>query len=669
MVQGIDKEDERVGMEAPGVGNSRAAVPRALLCWLILLIVIKLVLSSHEEMRGIFAPHDDFWQVSAAARSYWEGAYGPKHLYRLPVYPLFIKLVCATGIPLRLVMELAYCAGVSCLTLALWRIGVPSAVTGLAAAAAILHPASFQVPNRFCAEILLAPLLMFAFAGSLKWWTVRQRRSSWKWACLAALFWALAWNIRTESVVLLPIFGILALCLWAVDHSEGWKCTLSRIAMGVGLPLLACVVLATAIKFENNRRWGLYANSAVTAPGFQSMFKALQKIRPTHPIDYMPVTVEARRYAYEVSPSFRKLEPQLESGQAEVWAKATKQWTDKKGLGPLDPHEISAGWFYWALYEAAVETGYRTSPAEADLYFAQVAKEINAALADGRLNGRFVPIAMIDPDFSRWAPRLGASLKAVYRACIAPAGDVRECLNSPFLPPKYADLFDGLANRRAALIQLGPGVVSGWIQSPQDNIASLGLRFADGSPVSASLSTAPRQDVGPTALGFHFSVPLELKKKWKTINLVASLKNGGVVEWPIYDLRDGGKVEHQDSGSQSLTLFCDQIKPPAPSAMWHAQSQWERAYFTVVRWIQWPALAGIVLALLRGRKTPEFPVVALLASAVVARLGLFAILDATAWPGDEPRYLFAVVPLLAILWILGVWLLAREGAALLVKKS
>jgi hypothetical protein len=657
MVQSIEKEDASVNKETSVANPSRGAVPWALLGWLFLLIVIKWVLASHEEMRGMFAPHDDIWQVTAAARSYWEGNYGPKHLYRLPVYPLFIKLVCVSGIPFRVVMELVYCAGASCLTLALWRIGIPRAVAGLAALAAILYPGSFQVPNRFCAELLLAPLLMFAFAGSLQWWTVRQRRRSWIWAVLAALMWALAWNIRTESIALLPIFGALALCLWFADHAEGWKCTLSRIAMGVGLPLLACVVMATTIKIVNYCRWGLYANTVVTAPGFQAMFKALQKIRPTHPVDYMYVTAEARRYAYAVSPTFKKLEPELESGQGESWAKTSKVWTDKMGLGPLDPHEISAGWFYWALYESAVKTGYKKAPAKADLFFAQIAKEINAALADGRLPKRFVPMAMIDPDFSRWAPRLGTSFQAVYQASVAPATEDRQSVNDPLLPVEYDNLFNNLANRRAYLIQLGPGVVSGWIQSTQDNISSLQLRLADGSPVDALLSTTPRPEMGATALGFNFSVPIRFKKKWEKINLVVSLKSGGEVAWPIPSLI-AGKIEHQDH--DAVTLGCDQIKAPVPSDIWHAQAQWGSNYYAVVRWIQWPALAGIVLALislLRGRKTPEFPVVVLLASAVVARFGLFTILDASAWPGDEPRYLFAVMPLLAILWVLGVWLL------------
>lgn len=636
------------------------ATPRTLFVLLFLLAILKLILSSHEEMRGLLAPHDDFWQVSAAARTYWEGAYGPNHLYRLPIYPLFIKWVSSTGIPFRIVLELAYCAGASFLALALWRVGIPGAVAALAAAAAILHPASFQVPNRFCAEILLAPLLMASLAGTLEWWVLRGRNDSWKWACVAAFFWSLSWNIRSESIVLVPIFATLGLCLWFTDRAEGWKNLYSRVMMGIGLPLLACVVLATAIKVENYHRWGLYASTAITAPGFKAMFKALQKIRPTHPVDYMLVTAEARQRAYEISPAFKKLQPHLDTVTGEGWTKVSKQWTDSKGMGKLDPHEIAAGWFYWALYEAAVAARRGSSPAEMDEYFATIAKEINAAIADGRLPSRFVPITMVDPDISRWAPRLGASLRAVYEACVTQKQGQRESVNDPFLPQKYADLYNSLANRRAYLIDLGPGRVTGWIQSPSDSVASFGLRCADGSPVDALLTTKPRPDVGPSTLGFHFSVPEEMKKNWKAISLVVWLKNGGEIEFPIQQVNPG-KTEHRESNAQWVEIAFEQLKAPVPSEGWNRQFRWACRYFALVRWLQWPALIGLVVALVSsmfGRKTPEFPVVALLATAVGARVGLFTILDASAWPGDEPRYLFAIMPLGGMLLVLGIWLLA-----------
>ena len=654
-------------MDMPVVSKSRAAFPRTLLCWLILLIIIKLVLSSHEEMQGSYSPHDDLWQVWAAERSYWGGDGHANFLYHLPVYPLFIKLVSVTGVPFRVAMELTYCAAASLLSLALWRIGFPSAVAGFAAMAAILHPASFQQPNRFGAEILLSPLLMFALAGSLEWWVARQRGSSWKWAFFAALFWALAWNVRKEAVVLLPIFAIMAFCLWRADRSEGWKCVRHRMMLGAGLPLATCLVLSTAFKTINYCHWGLFANSVLTAPGYKAAFKALQRISPSQPIDYMPVTVEARRYAYEESPSFKKIKPQLEGNIGKGWAIFSKEFTDSKGLGALDPLEVSAGWFYWDLYESALKACHTSSPAKADLLFAQIAKEINKALAEGRLPGRFVPIAMIDPDFSRWLPRLGVSLHAVYNAFISPAVTVRPSRDQPFLSPQIIGLFDDLANRRAYVLKLGPGEVIGWIQAPQDNIASLGLRFSNGSPVAASLATTPRLDAGPTALGFSFIVPSHFQKKWKKMRLVATLKSGGEVEWLIGNLM-AGKVEHVDSDSQSIALACDYIKAPCDSAIWRVQAQWERSYYALVRWIQWLALTGIVLAVissLRQRRVAEILVVALFSTAVAARLFLFAILDACAWSGDQPRYLFAVMPLYGMLLVMGVWLLFREGASYL----
>jgi len=570
-----------------------------------------------------------------------------------------------TGIPFRIVMELTYCTGASLLAIALWRVGVPCAVAGIAAMAAILHPSSFQLPNQFGAEILLAPLLMFALAGSLEWWVGRQRNRYWRQVFWTALFWALAWNVRKESVVLLPFFGSMAFCLWLADRSSGWRCVLHRIAIGVCIPLLCCAFLATAFKAINYCRWGLFANSVITAPGYKAAFKALQRIRPSHSIDYVPVTVEARRQAYEASSSFKKLEPVLEGDLGKGWAKFSSEFTGGKGLGPLDPLEISAGWFYWALYESAVETGYGPSPADVDSFFSKVAKEVNQALADGRLPARFVPIALIDPDFLRWAPRLGPSLSAVYKTCITPAAPYRQTVDQPFLDAQYVHLFDSLANRRAFHLNLAPGTVQGWVLAPKDKIVTLSLRSAHG-PSLPLIPTTRRPDVGPDAVGFNSGEPSGGKKQWKSMSLVATMESGREVAWEIKTLVPG-KIVRQDVDGQSIQLACERIHSPHESGLWQAQSKWEQSYYTIVRWTQWLALAGIALALvsLPWRRTKAGIIVAivLLATTVASRIAFFTILDACAWWGAQPRYLFAVMPLHGVLLVLGVWLLFKECAA------
>jgi hypothetical protein len=56
---------------------------------------------------------------------------------------------------------------------------------------------------------------------------------------------------------------------------------------------------------------------------------------------------------------------------------------------------------------------------------------------------------------------------------------------------------------------------------------------------------------------------------------------------------------------------------------------------------------------------PVYGVLLLLAVAVTLRVGLFIFLDATAFPTNEPRYLFPVMPLFTCFLILLIWQSAK----------
>jgi len=72
------------------------------------------------------------------------------------------------------------------------------------------------------------------------------------------------------------------------------------------------------------------------------------------------------------------------------------------------------------------------------------------------------------------------------------------------------------------------------------------------------------------------------------------------------------------------------------------------------KWLLWPGvfagLAVIILSIARPR--PVDLAIAMIAVAVASRVVFFAILDASAWPGDQPRYLFAIYPLFSLLLLL-----------------
>ena len=417
--------------------------PNSLAWGLLFLIVFKLLLTSEEEMLAFYLPHDDLWQVRAAARAYWGGAYEATKLYHLPVFPLFMELMRIVGMPLRVAFEILYCGTAALLVGVLWRLGVPVSLSILSAAVLIFHPASFQLPNRFGAEILLTPLMMGAIATSLWWWMYRDRPNSFKYVVLAGIWWTLAWNVRKESIVLVPIFAVMLLYAVVSDRHGAWL----KSVMAIAVMLSCCPALEMTIKTVNWSRWGLFATSVHTAPGFKSAIKSLQSIRPEPPRPFIPVPSEVRSRAYLVSPALMELKPYLEGNFMRRWAVKSKAFTDAKNVAGLSEYDVASGWFYWAFYEAAVAAGHGNDPGEADRFLARIGEEIRAALADGRLAGRWVPMTMLDPSWTHWMPRLPESMRRVGGTFLKPAVPERPLIDLA-VEELYGEDFDIGATRR-----------------------------------------------------------------------------------------------------------------------------------------------------------------------------------------------------------------------------
>jgi hypothetical protein len=649
-------------------------VPLALWWWIALLIVGKVLLTANEEILAFYLPHDDLWQIRAAARGYWGGKYAPDFLYHLPIYPLFIKLVSLTGIPLRLATELVFCGACAFLAASLYRTGVTTApVSGIVAVVTIFHPASFQLPNRCGAEILLSPLLMAAIAASMNWWAVRNSARSWRWAVIAAVFWSLTWNVRKESIVLVPIIIALGLSVIIADRAKGVRVVTSRLILGMILPLIASAALSTAFKAVNYVRWGLFANSVLTAPGYTSAFKALQRIQPAHPIDFIPVPVEVRKRAYAASPAFAELQPFLEGPVGKGWAIHSRVWTDGKGMMNLEELEIAAGWFYWCLYDAVIASGHSASPDDADHFLSRIAEEIESAISEGRLSGRWVPTAFLDPEFNHWAPRLPKSFALVYRTLENPAVIMRQT-EDLHVKETCGEEFDRWANRRSSLTSPAKGLIEGWVTATRGQVQTLLIRSNESIPLGITFPNIERPDVDASVkAGFKLQAPVTSLETWRSARFIAVLDGGCTVEWPISDLSNG-RVHKAVTDSVGVQLGIDRINDPRLHVprTWRIQSGWEEGYFCVVKWSRWLGifgLAAMMLGIFRKRSFPALPVIVLMAVAILIRVAFFAVIDASAWNVDnQPRYLFAVMPLHVVAMVLLIWAFLHEALLLLLTK-
>jgi hypothetical protein len=107
--------------------------------------------------------------------------------------------------------------------------------------------------------------------------------------------------------------------------------------------------------------------------------------------------------------------------------------------------EFRAGWFVWALRDATAAAGHYTRVAAAQEYYGRLAKELDAACANGELH--------CQPKTGTLAPRfrtayLRSSLNAAVRLFGVAAADVRVpqpwALRSVFFTPSYDNLWSSV---------------------------------------------------------------------------------------------------------------------------------------------------------------------------------------------------------------------------------
>jgi hypothetical protein len=479
---------------AKGASRSKQRSNRILLAIVVLVIIIfDFWLIADQEIVAVESPYDQAWFLQKGKCGYWfDEGYSQMSVMKEPIYPLFVWVSYTFGIPLRLTTEAVYLATAGFLAWCLVVRQTRAAIGLLVFTTCVLHPMRFGVMQHSLHSALYPSLLMFAIAALLLQFKLRDKSGRWWRWLLSGLALGLLWNVRPERpLVLLVIVFFLAAAAF-----RDWR----RQTVGAGLrawiaewspPLAVLAAITLAIMTANYARWGTFAATDFEAPGFKTAYRALQSIKPQHPIPYVPVTKEARERAYTVSPSFRELAPFLDNPEGAGWA---------GGGGIYNvPRDEFAAWFIWALRDAAAAAGHYKSARDSEDFYRRIAGEINAAAAEGRLPTRWVPPSFVDPCFDNYSGRLLPSWRSVwYWTWWSGCGQTGS--DEPEVSAETKALFDRVACRRA-LTQEQPtqqARVREWIRAGYGHVMEIAVAVA--GLVAAAVLLLPR--VAPGSGGY-----------------------------------------------------------------------------------------------------------------------------------------------------------------------
>ncbi len=374
-----------------------------------LLVIFKLWLVAAQPVLAIGgAGHDDRLFLHLADKilgGHWLGAYNQLTLAKGPLYSLWIAATVIVGIPLPLAQHLLYLGG--CVLVV--RAVRPLLASHVAACGLFLllwwNPMSYEmtVLGRVLRQNLYTPASLGFFAGLIALLTARNASRAVRtgWGILLGASGGALWLTREETIWVAPSAVLLAgLAAWL-----SWRAG-ERLRPLV-LPVVAATATSAAMLLTvcalNLHYYGWFGTVEFRAPEFVRAYGALQRVKSSYEIPYVPVTREAREKIYAISPAFAELRPHLDGWLGEAWAGASSGVTHR----PASEREMGGGWFMWALRDAVASAGHASSAREALAFYARIADEVNAACDRGELDARPRRDSFVPP----WRPEFTAGLR------------------------------------------------------------------------------------------------------------------------------------------------------------------------------------------------------------------------------------------------------------------
>ena len=451
-----------------------------------------------------YAAHDDQLMVDMAKnllKGDWLGAYDNRRLIKGITFPLFLAINHITSIPYLISNTALY--GLACVAFVkATKHIVPNGIMQ-----AIIFTGLLFIPGTACVDTmlrvyrnsLLPTLVLLVFACFIQMYFSRADKRFFLYSVCAGLAFAAFWNLREDSIWLLPF--ALAVCMvtavrTAIESHQAGGIWFNRHILCALLPLLILFGCNSAIKAVNYHYYGVAVRNELSEGGFPELMKAIYAVSPDEDLYRVSVPRSTVNKLYACSPSFEALQPALDANYNAGWDQ-----TD----GELDG-QIKDGWFFWCLRDCIVQSGY-VSAAEINDFCQQAADEINKALSDGILpkrEGPVMPSALMSPWKDSYGKELPKAIQAAFWAIARHDGTYLETKASVGTARGVA-VTEALTHNVAVLPESYEFRICGWIVSENDR-DNLDISVYQGNTLLAVLARQGGQDVYDSYLASGFDL-------------------------------------------------------------------------------------------------------------------------------------------------------------------
>jgi hypothetical protein len=599
----------------------------------------------------------------------WLGHYNERILVKGIGFPVFLALANLSGLPLPLALGVFYagCAGFAATVFG--RLA-RSLTVGVATLAALLFTPALYYTQMLTAERDLfyaaLTLALVASATALATGALGRPRAM---ALLTGFLGGWFWLTREEGVWILPGLALLLavplLGLRGVEAAPGAGADAPAVRLrAAGGALGLAVALVVGVGLINWAVYGRFVVNEIKDRPFQSALRALEDAAAPFHRRGVPVPAAARARIYAASPAFASLrEPVLDGRRQADGLRAGCQ------ENPDFCHDYGGGWFMWVLRGTAAEHGQHESARKAAAFYAQLAREVRQACADGRLVcGRWM-VPLVPPMRAEELGDVGHSIGRVLH--ILTFGE------PVYMGPILSDLSAPTA--RSMVVFLNAPVVQGETMPMRVNgwfVADGARWFALGALESAKLQAFSRGD--SPDLAEHFKDPRLTRQRFAiaaecpTVGACPVLltPEGGA---PVrLDLNALGVGEHRIAGGTFYVDSRDSLDGGTHGGL--LKVRFSHAWLALVARLN-PvyralAVAGVAawgvlvaVALVRRRISTGLVVCTALLAAVATRVLILSLIDALSFVAASFGYGVPGIVLLVLFSVLSLHELAAAALA------
>lgn len=371
--------------------------------WFIIFIVVLSILKQIITLNiPLYANGTDLSFVKLAENiinGNWLGEYTVDTLTNGIGFSLFLAIINCVGISYMSALTLLYsfsCLIFICSIKDLFKTKKSKIYLSILYTALLFNPVSFSVNTfqRVHYNALIVSQILIIFGGFIA--LILRRDEEIKkilpWSILTGVGLLCFWNTAQNNVWIIPFIIIIAFILIG---KEVFKKIKSKESLNYNkiivfaIPIILLIISNIIISFINYTYYGTYTTNELNDSSFTDAIKAIYSVKSEDNIEYVSVSREQLKEMYEISPTLASVSDILEM-KIDEWSYVLSNDSENK--------EIRDEWFYIVLRNSVSDSGYYENAQKANLFYKQIADEINDAIKKGQVETQTImPSILMSP--------------------------------------------------------------------------------------------------------------------------------------------------------------------------------------------------------------------------------------------------------------------------------